>query len=79
MKTAVSIPNDLFRAADRLARRLKLSRSELYAIALKSFVSVKSADTVTETLNEVYAAEESRLDPTLSAIQYASLSGEKWE
>ena len=37
MKVALSIPDDLFDAADALAKRLGLSRSRLYATALKGF------------------------------------------
>jgi predicted transcriptional regulator len=78
MKTAISIPDPLFRAADRLARRLELSRSELYARAVAAFLEAHGTEALTEALNKVYAAEDSRLDPVLKAIQYASLSREEW-
>lgn len=50
MKTAVSIPDDVFADAERLARRLKTSRSRLYALALAEFVARHSPDEVTEKL-----------------------------
>ena len=53
MKTAISIPDELFAEADALARRLKKSRSELYSRALAEFLARHSPDEVTEALNQV--------------------------
>ena len=52
MKTAVSIPDELFVAADKLARRRRVSRSELYASALQLLINTD--DEVTTSLNAVY-------------------------
>lgn len=52
MKTAVSIPDDVFRAAERLAKRRKSSRSELYGKALVDYIARHAADPVTETMNQ---------------------------
>ena len=53
MKTAVSIPDGVFEEAERLARRLQTSRSQLYARALSEFVARHDDDRVTEALNRV--------------------------
>jgi predicted transcriptional regulator len=53
MKTAVSIPNDLFRRADELASQLGKSRSELYREALADYVARRDPLTVTTALNEL--------------------------
>jgi len=53
MKTAISVPNDLFADAERLARRLKKSRSRMYAEAVAEYVARHDADAVTAKLNEV--------------------------
>jgi metal-responsive CopG/Arc/MetJ family transcriptional regulator len=53
MKVAVSIPDDLFRAAEQQAARLVLSRSRLYADALAEYVARLDADAVTAALNAV--------------------------
>lgn len=53
MKTAVSIPDEIFEQADRLARRLKTSRSALYALALSEYIARHDTDWVTERLDEV--------------------------
>ncbi len=51
MKTAVSVPNDVFARAERLAKRLRVSRSELYSRALREYLARHSPDEVTEALN----------------------------
>lgn len=53
MKTAVSIPDEVFEQADRLARHLKTSRSHLYSRALKEFLSRHAPDQVTDAMNRV--------------------------
>jgi len=53
MKTAVSIPDDVFEDAERLARRLQTSRSRLYARAVAEFVARHDDDHVTSTMNQV--------------------------
>src|SRR5687767_14927540 len=56
MKTAVSVPNDVFERADRLARSTGRSRSEVYSEALTEYLSRHAPDEVTETLDRVVAA-----------------------
>ncbi|HEY5875147.1 MAG TPA: ribbon-helix-helix protein, CopG family [Ilumatobacteraceae bacterium] len=74
MKTAVSIPDPLFAAADELARRLGISRSELYARALAREVASESEDSITARLDAVYAETDPSLDPLVAAAQHRSLS-----
>ena len=56
MKTAVSVPNDIFERADRLARETGQSRSELYSAALREYVAKHASDDVTEALDRTVAA-----------------------
>ncbi len=53
MKTAVSIPEDVFAGAERLAQRTKRSRSDIYAAAVREYVARHSGDAVTEGMNSV--------------------------
>ena len=53
MKTAISIPDEIFEGAERLARRLKRSRSELYSRAIADYVARHAPDEVTEKMNDV--------------------------
>jgi metal-responsive CopG/Arc/MetJ family transcriptional regulator len=80
MKTAISIPDSLFEAAERLAGRMGLSRSQLYQRAVQSFLRAHDQEGVTETLNEVYADEptDDRLDPVLEQLQESSLPKDQW-
>jgi len=53
MKTAISIPDDVFADAERLARTLNESRSRLYSRAVKEFVARHTPDRITSALDEV--------------------------
>ena len=53
MKTAVSIPDDVFEEAERLASELQTSRSQLYSRALQEFVARHAPDRLTEAMNRV--------------------------
>ena len=55
MKTAVSVPDDLFAQVDRLAKRSHRSRSEVYSAALREYVARHSPDEVTAGLDAVLA------------------------
>ncbi|MAT04427.1 MAG: ChpI protein [Acidimicrobiaceae bacterium] len=76
MKTAVSIPDALFEAADALARERRMSRSALYAEALALLLSTRNDD-VTERLDAVYADESSSIDPTVERAN-VGLAAEPW-
>ncbi len=80
MKTAISIHDDLFKAADVAAKRLGLSRSELYRQALVEFLEKHTYRLVTKELDAVYAGvDELHLpDPLLQRMQAASLKPELW-
>ncbi len=78
MKTAISIPDPVFKSAETLAKRLGLSRSELYSRAIVDFVDAHRDDAITEALNAVYANESSAIDPILWQMQMASLPKEDW-
>ena len=80
MKTAISIPDHVFEAAEQLARRLGKSRSELYAAAIASYVDQHRQEGVTERLNEVYRPQKERaeLDAVLAMLQALSIPEERW-
>lgn len=78
MKTAVSLPDDLFHRADALATRLGIPRSRLYARAISDFLEAHEQAHVTEALNSLYADEDSTLDTGLVRAQAESLADEDW-
>ena len=53
MKTAVSLPDDVFRGAERHAKRTRKSRSQLYAEALAEYLARHAPEEVTEDMNAV--------------------------
>jgi predicted transcriptional regulator len=78
MKTAVSVPDDLFRLAETTARRLRVSRSALYAKAIAEFLERQHGDAITERLNEVYSRRPARVDSGLDRAQLKSLEKDAW-
>lgn len=80
MKTAISIPDPVFKAAERLSKRLGVSRSQLYAEAVGEYLREHGSLGVTESLDRVYAAEaeSAQLDPLLQALQSRALPKEDW-
>jgi predicted transcriptional regulator len=78
MKTAVSLPDELFNAADQLASRLGLTRSRLFSTAVAEFIARHKTSRITERLNAVYAAEESRLDPDVKHAGDETLRRSAW-
>ena len=78
MKTAISIPDDIFSSADRLAKQLQMSRSELYARAVKRYIAECRHTGVKEKLDEVDGFEAEPVDPAVMNAQTASITREKW-
>ena len=80
MKTAISIPDTVFEAAEELAKRLGKSRSQLYTEAIQALLKQRSDQWITDRLNEIYDAkpELAKMDPAYKALQYRSLAKEEW-
>ncbi|MBN3925838.1 ChpI protein [Nostoc sp. NMS4] len=78
MKTAISIPDPLFEAAEEFAKRMGLSRSQLYAVALQEYLRSHKPDEITKQLDAVYADEDSNLDPLFVKLQAHTISEENW-
>ncbi len=79
MKTAISIPDELFEAADNMARHMGMSRGELYRTALAAFLAAHAESLVTEQLNSVHGATpDAGVDPVLARLQGVSLVREDW-
>ncbi len=78
MKTAISIPDSVFEVAEKLARRLGISRSQFYATAISDFIREHQYDGITEKLNEIYTKESSNLDSVSHVLQYSTLEKGEW-
>ena len=78
MKTAVSIPDDLFESAERLARRTKRSRSRLFSDALKEYLSRHPPDQVTNAMNQACNEIGDLKDPFVSSAAAHTLERTEW-
>ena len=77
MKTAISIPDSIFAKAEVCARRLGMSRSELFTKAVAAFIEEHGREGLTVLLDRVYSRERSILDEGLAAMQAASIDSEQ--
>jgi metal-responsive CopG/Arc/MetJ family transcriptional regulator len=78
MKTAVSIPNDVFELAERLARRSRKSRSRLFSDALREYVARRSPDKITEAMDQALAEIGEAHDQFTSAASRRRLEQAEW-
>ncbi len=73
MKTAISIPDDLFISAENTAKKLGIPRSQLFAKALEEFIQNHSKEKITEKLNEVYSNSVNKEDNSFSNVSITNL------
>jgi predicted transcriptional regulator len=78
MKTAVSIPDDVFQDAERLASKLQTSRSKLYARALAEFVARHDDDRVTALMDEAVQEVGGQGDTFVLAAAKQSMQRAEW-
>jgi metal-responsive CopG/Arc/MetJ family transcriptional regulator len=78
MKTAISIPDELFESADELAEEMGVSRSHLYATAVAEYVAKYRTGDVTARLNKVYAEEPSGVEGAFRTAQARSVGSSGW-
>lgn len=78
MKTAVSIPDDVFEKAERFARRAKRSRSEVFSAALREYIARHSPDEVTVAINQALENIGEQKDEFVSAAARRVLEKTEW-
>jgi hypothetical protein len=78
MKTAISLPDEIFEDAEKLASRLKVSRSELYARALQDYVRQHAPDAVTEAYDRVCSEVEPQSDEFIRHAARATFKRVEW-
>ena len=78
MKTAVSIPDEVFEGAERLARRTKRSRSRLFSDALKEYLARHTPDQVTEAMDRAIDELGDSNDTFVSSATRRVLEQSKW-
>lgn len=78
MKTAVSVPDDLFEDAEHLAKHLEISRSQLYQRALGEFVARHSPEAITEALDRVCDELDTTSEPFVATAARRALERVEW-
>jgi antitoxin MazE6 len=78
MKTAVSLPDPVFRAAERHAKRTRKSRSQLYAEAIAEYLTRHSPDEVTEAMNRTVDQLGPDTDPFMTRAGRRILERTEW-
>lgn len=78
MKTAVSVPNEVFERAERLAKRLELSRSELYSRALREYLARHTPDEVTQALDRLSEDLDTSADDFVREASRRILEATDW-
>lgn len=78
MKTAISIPDELFEQAEAVRKRLGMSRSEFYATAVEEHLRRMRREGVKERLDANYADQESRISEELGRYQASVLPEDDW-
>jgi len=78
MKTAISVPDELFERAEELARRLGKSRSQVYREALAEYVFRREPRSVTNALDQVVDEVDPGADPWLTEAGRRRLERSEW-
>lgn len=78
MKVAISVPDPIFNAAERLAKQRRIARSQLFTEALAEYLARHGAEAVTAKLDEIYATENFGVEESLHRAQLASIEHEAW-
>jgi len=78
MKTAISIPDDVYAEAEQLARSRRKSRSQLYAEAVREYLARHDADAITDTVIRVCEVLDGGIDPAVSAAGQRLLARVEW-
>jgi metal-responsive CopG/Arc/MetJ family transcriptional regulator len=78
MKTAISIPDKTFERAEKLARRLKKSRSQLYSDAVDEYLARYEGDAITQAINRVIDECGNESDPFVAEAARRSFERSEW-
>jgi len=79
MKTAISIPDEVYAGAEQLARKLRKSRSQLYAEAVAEYLARHDPEAITEAMNRVCEQVGAQGDPGVSAAARRILERTEWK
>ena len=79
MKVSISVPDPIFRAADRAARRLRVPRSRFYSRAVEAYLNQQTRPDITERLKAVYGGGWNKPDRAILDHGLAVLRRLEWD
>jgi metal-responsive CopG/Arc/MetJ family transcriptional regulator len=85
MKTAISVPNDVLELSEKLAKKLKVSRSKIFAMGVKKLAKEYDAlveedsESITARINKVCEEVDTSLDPHWKKLQARTLPKDEWK
>ncbi len=78
MKTAISVPNDVFELSEKLAKKLKVSRGRIFAMGIKKLAEEHNEEDLIATINAVCEKIDTALDPGWKKAQSKILERNEW-
>jgi hypothetical protein len=78
MKTAISVPNEVFELSEKLAKKLKISRSAVFAMGVKKLAEEHNEEDLIANINKVCEKVDTSVDPVLFKLAMFSLPNEEW-
>ncbi len=78
MKTAISVPTDVFQLSDRLAKKFKISRSAVFAMGVKKLGEEFDEEDLIARINAVCAEVNTSVDPEIKAYQRRRVGRNEW-
>ncbi|MGI9055761.1 MAG: hypothetical protein ACR2F2_08175 [Pyrinomonadaceae bacterium] len=78
MKTAISVSDDVFELSEKLAKKLKVSRSKIFAMGVKKLAEEYDEEDLTAKVNAVCEKVDTSLDPFWKKAQAKILEKNEW-
>ena len=78
MKTAISVSDDVFQLSERLAKKLKVSRSKIFAMGVKKLGEEYDEEEIIASINRVCEKVDTSVDPVLFKMAMLSLPKDEW-
>jgi len=78
MKTAISVPDDVFKLSEKLAKKLKISRSAVFAMGVKKLNDELDKEAMIARINKVCEEVDTSLDPVLKEYTRKKLREVEW-
>lgn len=77
MKTAISVPNDVFELSEKLAKKLKVSRSRIFAMGVEKLAEEHNREDLIAKINAVCEEVDTSIDPFWKKLQSRTLQEDK--